>query len=265
MVFVKDVMLKEFPKVNKNETLEHAYRLMRKYDTDRILVVDGDRLVGIMTKWDVMEKLATLRTRQVVPGRLHVSSFMSTDLKTISPTADPRQAAQIMLENNIGGLPVVEDGKAVGLITRWEIASLAKQRIDVRAVDMMAASPVALKPTDTALYARKVFETYNTIFVPVVDEGGRPIGYVTVSEIADALYAFHDIVEEKHRKKRISHLLVEDFMRLRPPYVEPDTPLPKIVEAMIEKKSKGAIVVQSDRIVGIVTLVEILKYYTLYS
>ncbi|HIC98559.1 MAG TPA: CBS domain-containing protein [Pyrodictiaceae archaeon] len=124
---------------------------------------------------------------------------------------------------------------------------------------------IALKPTDTALYARKVFETYNTIFVPVVDEGGRPIGYVTVSEIADALYAFHDIVEEKHRKKRISHLLVEDFMRLRPPYVEPDTPLPKIVEAMIEKKSKGAIVVQSDRIVGIVTLVEILKYYTLYS
>ena len=265
MISVKDVMLKEFPKVNKNETLEHAYRLMKKYDADRIVVVDSDKPVGIMAKWDVMEKFATPRTRQVVPGRLHVSSFMSTDLKTISPAADPRQAAQIMLENNIGGLPVVENDRVVGLITRWEIASLAKQRVDVKAVDVMTASPVVLKPTDTVLYARKVFETYNTIFVPVVNEGGRPIGYVTVSEIADALYTFHDIVEEKHRKKRIGHLLVEDFMRLRPPHVDPDTPLPKIIEAMMEKKSKGAVVIQNDRIVGIVTLVEVLKYYTFYS
>jgi len=265
MVFVKDVMLREFPKVSKNETLEHAYRLMRKHGVDRIVVVDGDKLVGVMAKWDVMEKFATLRTRQVVPGRLHVSSFMSTDLKTISPDASPRQAAQIMLENNIGGLPVIEDDRVVGLITRWEIAPLARQRADVKAVDVMAASPVVLKPTDTILYARKVFETYNTIFVPVVDEEGRPIGYVTVSEIADALYTFHDIVEEKHRKKRIGHLLVEDFMRLRPPRVDPDTSLPKIVEVMVERRSKGAIVMQNDRIVGIVTLVEVLKHYTLYS
>ncbi|HIC99358.1 MAG TPA: DUF373 family protein, partial [Pyrodictiaceae archaeon] len=57
MVFVKDVMLKEFPKVNKNETLEHAYRLMRKYDTDRILVVDGDRLVGIISDEKISEQL----------------------------------------------------------------------------------------------------------------------------------------------------------------------------------------------------------------
>ena len=265
MVSVKDVMLKEFPKVNKNETLEHAYRLMKKYDADRIVVVDDDKLVGVMAKWDVMEKFATLRTRQVVPGRLHVSSFMSTDLKTISLDASPRQAAQIMLENSIGGLPVVEDGKVVGLVTRWEIAALVKQRIDVRAVDIMTASPIALKPTDTILYVRKVFETYNTIFVPVVDEKGKPIGYVTVNEVADALYAFHDIVEEKHRKKRIGHLLVEDFMRLRPPYVEPNTPLPEIVKAMMEKKSKGVVVVQNDRIIGIVTLVEVLKHYTLYG
>jgi len=265
MVLVKDIMLREFPRVSKNETLEYAYKLMEKYGIDRVVVVDGDKLVGIMAKWDVMEKLATLRTRQLVPGRLHVSSFMSTDLKTITPTADPRQAAQIMLENNIGGLPVVEDDKVVGLITRWEIAALAKQRIDIRAVDIMTASPIALKPTDTILYVRKVFETYNTIFVPVVDDKGKPIGYVTVNEVADALYAFHDIVEEKHRKERIGHLLVEDFMRLRPPSVEPNTPLPKIVEAMMEKRSKGVVVVQNDRIIGIVTLIEVLKHYTLYS
>ncbi|HID41061.1 MAG TPA: CBS domain-containing protein, partial [Pyrodictium sp.] len=73
----RDIMQTDYPAVDKDETLEHAVRVMKKYDSDRVLAFEDDKLVGIMTKKDIMVKLATLRTRNVALGRMHVSSFMT--------------------------------------------------------------------------------------------------------------------------------------------------------------------------------------------
>ena len=256
---VEQVMRREYPAVDKDETLEHAVRVMERYDLDRVLAFEKKRLVGIMTKRDIMVKLATLRTRSLVPGRLHVSSFMTPDPLTVEPGVSVVEAAKTMLEREIGSLPVVEGGEVVGLLTRWEVAGLARELYDVRVVDVMTTSPVTLRTTNKVLHARQVLQQYGLIFVPVLDEDGRPVGYVTVDEVADAFLAFHEIVPEKHRKIRIEHLLVDDIMRLRPPTLSPDDPLPKAVDAIEAKRSKGAIVVHEGRIVGIVTLVELMK------
>ncbi len=256
---VRDIMLREYPAVEKNETLIQAVRVMEKYESDRVLVFSEGRLVGIMTKKDIMTKLATLRTRNVVPGRLHVSSFMTPDPITVEPSLQAADAAQKMIENNIGSLPVVEGEKVVGLVTRWEIAKLVEAMEDVKVVDVMVTTPEVLRTTNKVLHARQVLLRYNLLFVPVLDEEGRLVGYVTVDEVADAFLAFHDIVPEKYRKERIEHLIVDDIMRLRPPIVSPSSSVKEAYEKMAEKRSKGVAVVHEGRLVGIVTLNELVK------
>ena len=262
---IRDVMKRDFPIVAKDETLEHAIRLMEKYEMDRVVAVKSGVVVGIMTKKDVMMKLATLRTRRVVPGRLHVSSFMTPDPIVLGPSASVVEAAKTMVEKNIGSIPVVESSREpIGLVTRWEIAGLAGN-IDAKAADIMMAVPEALKPDNKVLHARQVILKYDLLFMPVVDEEGRVLGYVSIDEVADAFFAFHDIVPEKHRKERIEHLLVVDIMRRRPPVVGPEASIRRVVEEIMSKKSKGAVVVYGDRIVGIITLKELVKLFLLKS
>ncbi|NOZ88844.1 MAG: CBS domain-containing protein [Crenarchaeota archaeon] len=254
-----DIMLREYPAVDKDETLEQAVRVMKRYDSDRVVVFEKKKLVGIMTKKDIMMKLATMRTRNVVPGRLHVSSFMSWNPKTIPPDLQVVDVAARMLADNVGSYPVVEGEDVKGLVTRWEVASLVNSFEDVKAADVMTTIPEVLRTTHKVLHARQLLLKYNVLFLPVVDEEGRLVGYVTVDEIADAFLAFHDIVPERFRKERIEHLLVDDIMRLRPPTVKPDDSVVEAYEKMRAKKTKGAVVVHEGRPIGLVTLVELVK------
>jgi CBS domain-containing protein len=50
-----------------------------------------------------------------------VKAFMSRDILTIEPGKSPMQAAQILVKHDIGRLPVVEDGKVIGIITRSDV------------------------------------------------------------------------------------------------------------------------------------------------
>ncbi|BES81509.1 CBS domain-containing protein [Pyrodictium abyssi] len=262
----RDIMQTDYPAVDKDETLEHAVRVMKKYDSDRVLAFEDERLVGIMTKKDIMIKLATTRTWNVAIGRMHVSSFMTPDPKTVEPETDVGVVAQRMVDENVGSFPVAENGKVVGLVTRWEIANLAGEvGADVKAVDVMVTVPEVLRTTNKVLHARQLLLRYNVLFLPVLDEEGRLVGYITVDEIADAFLAFHDIVPEKYRKERIEHLLVDDIMRLRPPTVTPDSSVAEVLDKMKVKKSKGVVVVHEGKLVGIITLNELVKLVAMRS
>jgi CBS domain-containing protein len=50
-----------------------------------------------------------------------VKAFMQRDVVTIDPAIPPRMAARIMIENDIGYLPVVQDGRVIGIVTRTDI------------------------------------------------------------------------------------------------------------------------------------------------
>ncbi len=268
---VAELANRDFPALDKDETLEAAWEAMEKKDYDKLVALEDERLAGVLALRDIMLKLGTERTRRTVPGRLHVSAFMNTEpLYTVKPDTRVDEAARMLLENHvaigtfeasIGVLPVVEDGRVTGVFSKWEIARfVAEHGADAKASDVMTVKPFILRWMDRVIHARQLMAQNDISFIPVVDEENRLIGYITVYEVAYALIAFHEIVPEKHRKIRIQHLLVHDVMRLRPPRVDPDTPLADVARAILEKGSRGAVVLQEDRIVGIVTLDEIAKY-----
>ena len=76
--------------------------------------MDKERLVGILTDRD---------TRQLIGQLAHtrVEAVMSTHPFTVDPSTPVEKAAHLLITNKIGGLPVVEDGKLVGIITATDM------------------------------------------------------------------------------------------------------------------------------------------------
>ncbi|NLZ43261.1 MAG: CBS domain-containing protein [Clostridia bacterium] len=113
--------------VPENMPVQEAEELMRKHKIRRLPVVRGDKLVGIVTEIDLLRVSPSSATSLSVfelnylLSRLQVKEAMTKDLYTISPDATIEEAALIMRENNVGALPVVENGKLVGIITESDI------------------------------------------------------------------------------------------------------------------------------------------------
>ena len=84
-------------------------------------VVDSDgRLLGIITETDLL-KLVTEGIQGQPPTEATVAEYMTPDVVTGPPTVDIYYVAGIFLNNKFRRLPVVEDGKIVGAITRYDL------------------------------------------------------------------------------------------------------------------------------------------------
>ena len=115
----KDVMTKDPATLGPEATLGEAATLMRQEDCGSIPIVDGGRLVGIVTDRDIV-------IRAVAAGKdarsTKVSEVMSADPVCISPDTDVDEAADVMADRQIRRLPVVEDGKLAGILVIGQIA-----------------------------------------------------------------------------------------------------------------------------------------------
>lgn len=98
------------PEVSVYEALE----LMANKDISAVLVLEGERLVGIFTERDYARKVA-LRGRNSKDTRIR--DVMTQNLLTVSPSQDVDDVMAIMTENRFRHLPVVDRGLLVGIVT----------------------------------------------------------------------------------------------------------------------------------------------------
>jgi acetoin utilization protein AcuB len=135
---VKDWMTADVLTINKNESLIDADKKMREYGVRRLPVVNNKgKLVGLVTKGDVREASPSDATMlsiwevNYLIAKLEVGKVMASNVHTITPDADIIDAAQIMLDQKVSGLPVVSsNGDLVGIITESDIfRMLVKSRL----------------------------------------------------------------------------------------------------------------------------------------
>jgi acetoin utilization protein AcuB len=126
---IKDWMTTEVITITRDTKLPEAHRLMVSNNIRRLPVVNNrGQLVGIVTRGDVRGAEASEASSlsiwelNYLLARLKVNSIMTTDVITMSPDDTIIQAAQVMMENKVSGLPVVDqDGRVVGIITESDI------------------------------------------------------------------------------------------------------------------------------------------------
>lgn len=114
--------------VDENDSMKKAMDLLRDREIRHLPVLKGgDKLVGIVSERDIKQAspspATALEIREIyyLLDKVKVRQIMTRRPYTISPTAPIEEAALIMREKKIGCLPVVEDGRLVGILTETDI------------------------------------------------------------------------------------------------------------------------------------------------
>ena len=116
--------------ITMQTTLPEARRLMDKHYVRRLPVINKGKLVGIVTRGDIREAQASTATTLSVYelnyllDQMPAKDFMAYEPITISPDAPIGEAARRMMQHKVGGLPVVENGELVGIITETDFCRL---------------------------------------------------------------------------------------------------------------------------------------------
>jgi acetoin utilization protein AcuB len=127
-MLVKDRMSKSPITVRQNVGVEEALRLMHSENIRRLPVVDEHgKLVGIVSELDLLKvspSPATSLSVYEIPylmARIKMKDVMTKDVVTVTEDTPLEEAARVMADNKIGGVPVMRDGKLVGIITETDL------------------------------------------------------------------------------------------------------------------------------------------------
>lgn len=109
---VADVMAGDLLTVEGDTRLTDAVRNMNDRRVGAVLVLEGDRLVGVFTERDVLRAVAHGLTAEAVVG-----DWMTRGPETIEPDDTAEHAAVLMIHGGFRHLPVVDTGKVVGILS----------------------------------------------------------------------------------------------------------------------------------------------------
>jgi acetoin utilization protein AcuB len=164
-MLVQDVMQTKLFTVTPETTLPEALRVTGQRGVRHLPVLDGDRLVGILSDRDLKRAMASPATSleahelNYLLDRLRVEEFMTRKVITIGRLFPIEAAAALMIRDKIGALPVTDDGRLVGLVTETDVLRLLVRalgagepasRLDVVLDNRPNALAEAVEAIDTA-------------------------------------------------------------------------------------------------------------------
>jgi acetoin utilization protein AcuB len=115
MMKVRNWMITDLITVSPKDTVESAIQIMQQHSIRHLPVVEDNRLVGLVTESSLRPYLSPEKLR------LPLREVMIINPITIDPEASIDEAARLIYKYKIGGLPVISQGKLVGIITITDI------------------------------------------------------------------------------------------------------------------------------------------------
>lgn len=130
-VLIRDIMTEHLVTVSPDTCSEVAVSLMLRHGISGMPVVDQNKkLLGIISEYDLLE--CFLEQPEDVPN---VQQYMTADARTIAPDDDTMDVARTFLEGNYRRLPVVEEDRLVGLVSRRDIMRLIETLRSLREME----------------------------------------------------------------------------------------------------------------------------------
>jgi CBS domain-containing protein len=118
IVLVRDIMSKGVKVVRPDTTVKEVVATMNKFDIGSVLVLQGERPVGIITERDILRRLVE---PSLDPETLTARHVMTAPLITINQNASIEEAGKLMAKKRAKRLPVMNDDKLVGILTFTDI------------------------------------------------------------------------------------------------------------------------------------------------
>ena len=257
---IKNLMSEELITVDKDQNLTDALKLFRKHNVSRLPVTNNKELVGIISERDIANKLGSSKYESMPASRLHISSVMVKDVFTVPQTMQLGDVAKLMLEKGIGSVPVMEDGKMVGIVSKADFVTLAVgiafDKITVK--ELMTKDIKFVSPTERLIHARRIMIECHVGRLPVIEDE-KLVGMITSKDLMRAFIDFRKNVPEKYQKSQIKEVSVEHIMSSNPVFTSKDATVSEVSKIMIETGYNGLPVVEQGKVVGIITQTDILR------
>ncbi|MCA9521378.1 MAG: CBS domain-containing protein [Myxococcales bacterium] len=283
---IRDIMTTNLVTVNQNADLDWANDVMEIANIRHIPVVRGERLVGLISRRDL------LRTRisalagidpddehdllQSVPAH----EVMTSEVVTLPPDADLRQAIETMVEEKIDSVLVVDDAERLaGIVTSHDIIKLAfaflhnvdPESVDaapelrdalsqpMRVAERMAHDVISVAVETDLNWVDDVFELARIRHLPVV-EGRRLVGLVTQRDLLLASISSIADVSSDERREMMTMVRVGDIMNREITTVRADSELSDALRLMLDRKFGCLPVIdEQSELVGLLTDTDMMK------
>ena len=244
-----------------------AIQMMAKEGFRRIPIADAGTkfLEGIVTATDIVNYLGGGEKFKIIQQRFGGNFFkainepirliMTKNVVSVETSAKVGEAIRLMKENNVGGLPVVDEKNRVrGIITERDIAGLFADKISgVRVAQLMSEKVIIALPTTTIFEVAKTMTAQGFRRLPIISDN-KVIGIITAMDII-RFFGSGEVFKYL-RSGTIMQVLNTPALEIATKEVVTIKPSADVGQAakIMRSKNIGAIpVVENDRLVGIIT------------
>jgi CBS domain-containing protein len=184
---IKDIMSAPVYVVSPDENVARARNLMLRHKIGRLVIVEDNKPIGIVTKKDITRRLsqAEPQWRRRPIDDIPVRKVMTESLITIFPDATPRQLAELMSENNIGGLPVVNNkDEVMGIVTKWDLIKyFSNLELDLKVKDLKINPALTVHRHHTISHIIHELQANSIDRAIVLEDNDKPVGIITNSNL----------------------------------------------------------------------------------
>lgn len=115
---IQNIMTDSVVTCTAQDNIYEAAVKMKQHDTGFIPIVDGERLIGVVTDRDLVIRAMAEKH----PGSTSIRDVMTEEIISVGPEATIDETAELMADHQVRRLPVVQDGKLVGIVSLGDLA-----------------------------------------------------------------------------------------------------------------------------------------------
>jgi CBS domain-containing protein len=254
---LSDVMDEEFVTVRPDDRLSDVLARMTELDLHEIPVSkDGKRIEGLVS-------YGTMLRRKNLSTEAKASTIMVSP-PNVPPDAAITEVAEILLREGYRQLPIVEDGRIAGVVSRSHILSVVKNVQDVQDVpveSIMTTDARTVGGKDRVVDAVTTMRNLDIRIMPVVDDPGRIMGIVGIKDIAN--YNWREkrrqTIGEVVGNSYPADVLVESVMIEEPVTIPPGTTVGEAAGIMLDRRISTLPVVDDRELLGVVTTFDLVE------
>lgn len=275
---IADIMSSPVYAIGPEEPVSHARNLMLRHKISTLIVAEEDKMVGIVTKSDIGNRLAQTepmwRRRPIdkVPIRLVMTE---KPLVTIYPDASIEQAIELLLENNINNLPVI-DGDLLGIVTIGDILRyIGEQNGGKKIIEVLDSEAVIVNRHHTINHVIDEIEAHEVSKVLVENDVGAIVGMISTRDLALSMFKDYEGKlpgksikmarrptaggEKTYRYVKDVPLVAEDIMVELDGIVNFEDTLAVVAKLMVEENLTGVPVENEGKIIGILSRTDVIR------
>jgi len=274
---LQDLISATVVSVDPDDSLDTAISQMEEHDVHHLPVVEHERVVGMVSDRDLLLSVGFLLSRdrevdrqtRVVSGPTLVRDVMSAPVLTTPTSATIAEAAKLLVDHEIGAVPVLSGARLIGMLTRTDLLSHASMlaradmhfaRLREPVADHMRARVEAVHVSDSIQSVVQKMRDRKLRHLPVVGDE-LVVGIVSDRDIRRACGREHieDDLAEARGQLFVGAAAVDEIMSTELVTTGPEATLAQAAWELCRLRISALPVVTEQRLVGIITDTDIVR------